>query len=68
MVKNHRFSFAADKDFDDLLKETLTKLNNESNIPISKTDLIIIASRRVCMEIRSGKLHASTIIVNHHKI
>ena len=67
MVKNHRYSFAAYNEFDDLLNETLSKLNKESNLPISKTDLIIIATRRVCMEIRSGDLQASTIIINHNK-
>jgi hypothetical protein len=67
MVKNHRFSFAGDEEFSKLLKETLEKMNKESNVKISLSDLVVIGLHRICMEIKTGKLQTTTFLFNQHK-
>jgi len=62
MKKNYIISFKVEKDLDELINNTLTKLNKESTIKIVKSDFIRAALYRTIVEIKIGKLTAAEFL------
>ena len=62
MKKNYPCSFKIDKELDDLLNEILTKLNEESNIKIDKSNFIRASLKRICEELKYGSLSSAELL------
>lgn len=56
-VKNHKTSFNMDEELMDLLEECLNKVQSESKIKISKSDLLRTLLRQGLMELKTGEIN-----------
>lgn len=64
MIKNHPISIKLSLEELDVLGKALEKINSESKIKISKTNVIRVLIKRGCYEIISGNAKSSELFFN----
>jgi pyruvate-formate lyase len=64
MVKNHVYGFTANQEDSELIVNTLKKLNSESNFKVRVSDLLAVAVKKFCMELKCQKISSAQFFFN----